>query len=47
MLRNGKTSETSRLKSFFLVFSKKIKKKFRYYKNRIYICCEMKPELFW
>ena len=34
------------MKSFFLVFSKKIKKKFRYYKNRIYICCEMKPELF-
>lgn len=38
--------ETSCLKIFFLLFSKKTKEKFRYYKNRIYICCEMKPKSF-
>ena len=38
--------KTSCLKIFFLLFSKKTKEKFRYYKNRIYICCEMKPKSF-
>lgn len=33
--------------NFFLLFSEKTRKMFRYYKNRTYICCEMKPKLFW